>query len=345
MKNYIGISRDHSGSMASIANAAKKDYNANVNTIRQAAINEGIDTVLTTVKCGDGHSGTVAREIVNSSISAVKSLDHYEASAPSTPLFDSVQELIDILSGVPDINDPEVTFLVMVITDGQDNSSKRFGHGAAANGRALAERIRILQGTDRWTFTFRVPRGEARPLSNLGIPLGNILEWDQSERGMAQAQAVTQQAVRTFYSSRKLGVRSTQRFYTDLADVKPADLKRELQDITGEVQVWENLTPGTFRIDEFTTARVGGNYIPGKSFYQLVKSEKAVQDYKKIAIRDRNTTKVFGGNSARQMLGLPDYGSVALSPGDHKNYEIFIQSMSLNRAILPNMKVLYWPSA
>ena len=45
--------------------------------------------------------------------------------------------------------------------------------------------------------------------------------------------------------------------------------------------------------------------IKDAAFYQLKKTEFAVQDYKKIIIRDKKTNALYGGDAVRQALGLP----------------------------------------
>jgi hypothetical protein len=107
-KQYVGISRDHSGSMSSLRHAAIKDYNDGIKAIKTAANDNNIDTVASVVSCGIG-SG-VQREVVNSSISALTPLTSYTVDG-GTPLFDSVGELIEIFKSVPDYRNPNVTFL------------------------------------------------------------------------------------------------------------------------------------------------------------------------------------------------------------------------------------------
>ncbi len=124
MKNYIGISRDHSRSMNSLAGAAAKDYNSNIESIKLNSEKENQDTIISVVECGVGVAGKVVRSVVNSTVSKLKPLreSEYHTNGSSTPLYDSVGELIEILEKVPDANDPSVSFLVMVITDGEENS-------------------------------------------------------------------------------------------------------------------------------------------------------------------------------------------------------------------------------
>lgn len=334
MKQYIGISRDHSGSMQSLKKQATTDYNDNIDAIRSSALKEEIDTIVTVVECGVGFEG-IRRESVNSSVAALKPLKNYQVSG-NTPLFDSVGELVELLEKSPDADDPNVSFLVMAITDGEENASRKYSAGK------LGDLIRQKQATDRWTFVFRVPKGYSKALVNLGIPSGNIHEWDQSERGLKESSEVTQRAVKNYYTARKAGViRSTDSFYADLSAVKPAEIKKSMTNISGLVKLWEVKAEGPIR--EFVEGKLRGKgMVLGAAFYQLSKKEKKVQSYKLICIRDKKTGEVYAGQSARDLLGLPSTGAITLSPGDHGDYDIFVQSASVNRKLVPGTHVLYW---
>ena len=337
-KQYIGISRDHSGSMRGLESSAMNDYNLTIESVKKAALAHGIDTIVSVVKCGIGPGrGKVETEAVNSSVAILKSLSNYPANGNTTPLFDSVDELISMLSKVPDASDPDVSFLIRVITDGQDNDSK-------VQRTALGKKIKELQATDRWSFVFQVPRGYRRDLERLGIPGGNIMEWDQTEAGITAATVATTQAFDQFYEARSRGVRSTKGFYADLSTVSTAEVKAALEDITKEVLLWPVMIQDEM-VSDHCYRNLGQPMVKGCAFYELTKREKAVQNYKKICIQDINDGKVYGGAAARQMLGLPSYGSVSISPGDHSHYKIFIQSTSVNRKLKKGTTVLYWRKA
>ena len=338
MKNYIGISRDHSGSMHLIARAAGRDYNDNIASIKEGAAEHNIDTIVSVVKCGAGRPARVVREVVNSNINMLKPIKDgdYIADGNSTPLFDSVGDLIEQLQSVPDANDPDVSFVVMTITDGQENSSQKW------NGRSISKKIKELQATDRWTFVFRVPRGEKRSLMQYGIPEGNILEWDQTETGVQRATVATRSAFKGFYAARSMGAKSTDKFYADLSDVSIKEVKQALVDISGQVDVFKlKSTEGGIAIRDFVEQRTKKPMVKGSAFYQLTKTE-TVQDYKQIAIRDKKTLAVYSGFAARDMLGLPHTGECKLAPGQHGQYDIFIQSTSINRKLVENTNVLVW---
>jgi hypothetical protein len=336
-KNYIGISRDHSGSMSHIAIAAARDYNNNIKSIQEANLAEKQDTIVSVVKCGVGSHGTVERETINSTVAQLQPLTEnmYKADGGATPLFKSINELIDILEAAPDAKDPNVSFLVMAITDGQDNAS---GHGAA---QLLTTRINALQATDHWTFIFRVPHGYKQSLVRMGIPEGNILEWEQTTRGVEIASQATNTAFRSFYSARSAGETMTKAFYTtDMSGVSKATVKAKLVDISGEVNFFDITTPAVIKV--FVENATKKPLVTGAAFYQLTKKEDEVQDYKQIAIRDKKTSKVYSGVEARNILGLPHNGTVKVAPGNHGTYDIFIQSTSVNRKLMPGTQLLYW---
>lgn len=350
MKQYIGFVRDHSISMTSLAAYAARDYNTNIEAVQRASNAHQLDTIVNTVMCGIAgnesiawsrrqNRGVVKREVVNSNVHMLKPIPErsYPTTGGSTPLFDSVGELIELMENVPDADDRSVSFLLIIITDGQENDSQKW------DARLITEKIRKLQYTDRWTFTFRVPRGQTWELERLGIPRGNILEWEQTQHGFETATKDTVRAVDHYYTQRSKGVTSSKSFYADLRDVTLADVKRNMEDITKDVAIWPVKNAGS-EIRTFCEFKNGGNYLKGAAFYELTKPEK-VQDYKKIVIRHQRTHKVYGGEAARHMLGLPDFGEVRLRPGDHGKYDIFIQSTSVNRKLMKGTEVVYWTGA
>lgn len=338
IKNYVGLSRDHSYSMHSITKPAMNDYNQTVNGLRTSALQEGIDIIMSVVKCGYGRIPSVQREVTNSSIVAVQPLTTYEAQASGTPLFDSIGELIEMFESTPDANDPNVSFLVMAITDGEENSSKYW------NKTKLIAKIKQLQATDRWSFIFRVPRGYKQTLVQFGIPEGNILEWDQTKRGVEQSTQATQTAFTEFYTGLKAGKKATRSFYTtDLTEVDVATVKAQLIDVSTQVTFWTvDTAHADMQIRDFCEEMSGAKMLKGAAFYELTKIEKEVQDHKQIALRERSTGKVFIGPAARDLLGLPAFGTVAVHPGNHAGYNVFIQSTSINRKLKLGTNVMYW---
>lgn len=395
MKTIIGISRDHSGSMWNIVDAAAEDYNSMIETIADSSNSQ--EVVVNTVKCGVGDQGRVDVELENTPIRLVKPIPRggYVADGRRTPLFDSVGELIEMIerhngqktsepdltfegtdgkkytavqitdmiskhgkaavasatgrhrdtirkweikiNSAPKKEDDDVAFLIMAITDGGNNVERRW------NAKKLAEKIAVLNATDRWTFVFRVPRGQKNYLAGLGIPADNILEWELTSSGVREASQRTTQAFGQFFKQRAAGVRHTKTFYPNIAGVSSAEVKRNLVEVTREVEVHD--VKGVHTVQSFSQRALGHSLQKGTLFYQLTKREKEVQDYKMICIREKATGKVYGGAAARDMLGLPHSGTVPVAPGDHGKWDVFLQSTSYTRKLPEGTQVLYWPNA
>lgn len=338
-KSYIGFSRDHSGSMRSIANAARIDYNDQLKTIQEASTLHNQDTIVSVVTIGQGQRATVGREVVNSNVQVLSPIPQggYKADAPGTPMIASVFELINIMSRVPDALDPEVSFLVMVTTDGQETENR-------GRGPELAQKIRELQGTDRWTFVFRVPKGGARELAKLGITNVNVFEWDQTERGVQVSTKANTEAFTEYFSGRAKGMKSTTRFYANMADVSITEVKSALVDISAQVTFLPvSQAEDQMVIRPFVEDRTGKPMLRGAAFYELKTLEPRVQANKRIAIRDKATGAVYAGDAARQMLALPTVGTVRLSPDDLGQYKVYIQSTSVNRKLDAGTELMYWP--
>lgn len=339
-KTYFGFATDHTGSMGSIRRQAARDYNSTIASVKASAEANNQDVVVSHVKIG--HMGDSAPHLTirNSSISALTPIDenNYDVSANSTRLFDSVVALVDELKRAPDANDANVAFAVMITTDGGNNDGR-------TTGTQLAKLIAELQSTDKWTFVFRVPKGGYSELLRLGIPDGNIMVWDTtSAKGMETATTQNVQAMDQFFTARATGQKATRSFYANLKDVTSEDVKAALTDVSTKVTLWPVAeSEHDMQIRDFVEKRLNGKPLKkGGAFYQLTKSEDKVQASKKICIRDKSTNAIYFGDAARQMMGMPKYDDVRLKPADLGNFDVFIQSTSVNRKVQKGSQILYW---
>jgi hypothetical protein len=90
-------------------------------------------------------------------------------------------------------------------------------------------------------------------------------------------------------------------------------------------------------IKEFTW-KAGIPYELGKAYYQLTKSEK-IQPQKHICVMEKKTKKVYAGSYARDLLGLPAT-EVKVSPQTNPEFDVFVQSTSINRKLVPGTRLL-----
>lgn len=333
MKNYIGFVNDHSGSMDSLAKAAIVDYNSNITAIKNAANAEMLDTVVSVVGVGYPGGVQVTRQVQISNPHVLKPVTEW-ATEGGTPLYDGIGNMIELLSSLPDAKNPDVSFLVLVTTDGEESHSGKY---SASKLRSL---MKEMEATGRWTFVFRLPNVRvSQKITDLDVSVGNIQKWDTTEAGMAASTVKTAQAMGSYFRSRSAGAKSTTAFYTDASKVNVA----ALEDISKKVSLYV-VAPHEEGIqirDFILTKRMV--YLKGAAFYQLTKTEARVSHTKQVLVRDQATGKVFAGAEARKMIGLPTDRNARLHPGDHKAFDLFIQSESINRKLVGGTGVLYWP--
>lgn len=333
-KTHIAFCIDESGSIRGIKNALVDSYNANMESIKFDILDQGQEATMTALLFG--HINMKHRVLYHGKQVQTVEKMKYSDIDPSgrTPLFDSVYRAIEKLEELDD-GEPETSLIISTITDGEENDSRN--PGIKATLKKMQEKI----ATDRWTFTFLVPKGQKnRFCKDYAIPYGNVLEWEAtSSKGTTQAFKSNASAYANFFKSKSTGVRSTTSFYTDLSNVSQYDISNNLEDITNNIQIFVNRDTKDIKsvIEEHNKT-----YYPGSSFYELTKREKAVQDYKRIIIKNKSTGHYYTGDMVRSILGLTSTGTVSIVPGNHGDYEIYIQSTSWNRKVLAGTRVIYW---
>jgi hypothetical protein len=243
-----------------------------------------------------------------------------------TKLIDATVLAIEDLKQTPD-KYGDHSFLVYVLTDGMENESH-------TSPNVLADDIRSLQ--DNWTFAVFVPdRGHVGPTARFGFPQDNIAVWSTS-KGLSEVGSTIRTSTQNFMKARSMGVRGSKSLFTlDLSTLSASKVARSLQELAKSQYKFYPITK-TVEIRDFVEGKTK-NYVTGKSFYQLMKKE-TIQPYKQVCVVDKQG-RVFGGREARKLLGLPDE-NVYVSPTQHPELDIFVQSTSVNRHLIPGTKLL-----
>jgi hypothetical protein len=332
-KTYFAWINDHSGSMQDIAQAALKDFNANIEAVVQATSDKKLDAIVSVIRLGIGDSGRgVERTIVNSNPHVLKPMEDWPTPG-GTPLYDAIGNAIELGESLPDAKEDHVSFLITITTDGDELHSQKY------NGFTIKKRIKEMQDTGRWTFVFRVPASCVDAVKDLGVPLDNIQAWDVSEKGMAQSTAATAAAIDSYVTTRASGKKATGGFFANATNVNLA----QLDDVSAQYKLY--VVPDVDADDGMMISafmlRHRMQYLKGAAFYQLVKTESKVGPDKAILIQERTTGKVYGGQQARDMLGIPRGQNARLHPGQLTGYNVFIQSTSWNRKLPKGTGVLY----
>lgn len=87
----------------------------------------------------------------------------------------------------------------------------------------------------------------------------------------------------------------------------------------------------------------GALYKKGKGFYSLTKAE-TIQENKEVVLVDKVTGDMFSGDEARNLIGVPFGQRDRINPrtlSAAKDWNIFVQSTSINRKLMPKTQFLY----
>lgn len=228
------------------------------------------------------------------------------------------------------------SFLIIVLTDGEENKSRKF------NARSLQQLMDSKVRTDAWTFAFLVPKGGKRTLmQEFSIPEGNISEWGQTAAGVVEASRNTQAGLEHYFTARSKGQRATRSFFqTNLATVSAKVVSQNLEEVTGTYTKVLITRGAPTSIREFCEHQIG-EYRLGHAYYELTKPE-TIQPQKQIIVENKISGKQFSGQSARDLLKIPlGGGNIRVKPGDHGVFNIYVQSTSVNRKLIPGTSLLY----
>jgi hypothetical protein len=274
--------------------------------------------------------------------------DYYRPNG-MTALVVSVQQTIDEAKQIY-TKYGDHGFLLWVVTDGQENASGR-GHYGERNGSATSDQINRLNATlqtlpENWIVACLVPdHNGMREALRFGFTKDNIQIWNPTAQGVIEVGERIQRATDSYMEARKQGVatkitRGGGIFNFDLGKLTKKDVESNLTRLT-KGKDYDMLVVQDYEvIRDFVEAATGRPYHPseGKAFYEFTKTEE-VQPKKDLAIRDRNTGAVYAGKEARKMLGIPE-GYYKIKPQDHPEFDLFIQSTSVNRKLQPGTNLI-----
>lgn len=202
---YIALVVDRSGSMKSVERAALDGINEQINVMRQNA-KLGGKTFVTYIQFDD----VIETVFANRPASELNDLteDDYVPRG-WTAMLDATDEAITRLKAAPIITE-DTAFLVVLITDGAENASKRVSR------YQLAQKIKELQATGKWTFTYMLGGNlDLSVATDLGVYVGNVSTFDSHTlTGTSKGFGVAAASIGNYVTARSAGLQSVNNFYT-----------------------------------------------------------------------------------------------------------------------------------
>ena len=318
---------DRSGSMASYKNEVVNAVNNQIRIHKEQAKAGGYNAKVAIVTFNEYPS----LDIPFTAIDNAGEIDPvtFEARG-NTALYDAIAH------GIINIQLKEGRSLVIVIADGEENSSKTY------NLASIASWIKTQLARECVTFAFCVPPGRKYLASQFGLTPESFMEWEGSVQGAVKMDNAIYSGTRSLYSSYNAGATySTNYFAPQLDNLNPQVVDTNLDEVTSKYNVHTVNTsnPESLVISNFVNS-IGKSYSPGKAYYELTKKEK-VQDYKNVVLLDKDTRKLYTGANIRSLLGIPNGGTIELNPSFNPKYKVFVKSMSWNRKLVNGTQVLY----
>lgn len=137
----------------------------------------------------------------------------------STAMLDAVGSTLARIKASTPYTDPNVSYLIVIISDGQENASREY------NWSSVGELVQELQATKRFTFTYMGANQDLGVINNaLHIPAGNMANYRSDAVGTACALHAHSSGTREYMKARRRGLAAVESFYSD--DAKPADFSK-----------------------------------------------------------------------------------------------------------------------
>ncbi len=339
LTNHIAYIIDASGSMSSYKGDVVSTMQKKISDLIELHKTHKDNTTITFVSFNDKvtiHETMLNLDTMtdNSVINLFnKHLENYIPSG-STALVDAVISVLDRFEQSIDAHLPTTSFLLEVITDGYENASKQ-------SRQVLRQKLTEAIATDRVTIGFQVPIELVEETKNtLNLRDGEVIGWETSKKGFERSYRATASGMAGYYKARGAGASSVKGLYaTNVATVK--EVERNSTDITN--QTTAAIISKEIPIKEWYETKYKTQYPIGHCFYQLTKRE-TIQRYKQILLRDKNTGEIYHTES-RTLLNIPSDKDIKVDPGNHRKYDIFIQSTSTNRKLVRGTTVIVWKNA
>jgi uncharacterized protein YegL len=206
-RTRIALVLDRSGSMAAIQEPAREAFNEAIQRVRSDAADgasDGMETTLSVVT----FNHEIGDVLLNAPVDKARELgpEDYQPDG-MTALFDAAGHAIDVLEKAGPLDEQDAA-LVIVISDGMENSSRRVSQ------KDLVERMQKLEATEQWTFSFLMANVDIKDLSRrMRTERSNYAAWSADADGAVAMKENLSYGVGSYMEDRKMGLRQKKEFF------------------------------------------------------------------------------------------------------------------------------------
>jgi Mg-chelatase subunit ChlD len=203
--SHVAMIIDESGSMYDSRYEAISAFNGQIKAIKSAA--REIPSYLSVV-CFNEEVKTPKLWAVNVKNIKTIDIDDYQPDG-WTALRDAIGYTVERLEREFG-NDKDAMFLIVVITDGYENMSKRY------TSQYLSTLISRLETTGKWTFTFIGANVDFLKMKqDYNFNIGNSVHYDVSPRGFADMTMKFDKAINNYYATSVVAGASCSNFFEE----------------------------------------------------------------------------------------------------------------------------------
>ena len=322
--NHVVFVLDSSSSMAGLSSEVIKVFDSQIQYLASRSKELDQETRVSVYIFSD----TVSCLIYDKDVLRLPSLSSFYRAHGNTALIDGTLKAIEDLGKTATLYGDHA-FLIYTLTDGQENAS----HHSTSELSTCISRL-----PENWTLAVMVPnQSGVFEAKKFGFPSNNIQVWSTTNDGVREVGEVLKKTTDNYMRARSTGVRGTKTLFNfDVSKLSSSAIQSSLDELKPDQYHLLNVGKKAAIKDFIESWKIP--FVPGAAYYQLTKPEK-VQGYKQVCIQNKLNGKVYSGTNVRSMLGLPDF-EVAVSPATHPQYELFVQSQSFNRNLVPGTKLL-----
>lgn len=216
LKNYMAFVLDCSGSMSSMRDQAIEAFNQQIEEIKKTTGEMQTFVSLVTFSSEVDKPWLWCKNVEDAPL---LTRENYIPDA-NTALYDAVGMTINKLNIKKYTDDPNAAFLMIIISDGEENWSKEY------KSKDLAKLVQSVQETGRWTFTYigsRQDLAEERILREqagaMGVSMANVVGFAGMSgfTGASGTSGTSGSAlsvgIDNYMSSRSMGIRADNDLY------------------------------------------------------------------------------------------------------------------------------------